>query len=393
MNKKEIAEIRRRLNPERTAVTRIRGCYVNTQKEIISMFSHMPQTMPTEELEKYMAIFKKTLAGTPDKNLLGIEFSTEQVREGAEHALLTALCDSALEDDEVVEEFFSRVIDVLTMEEDNYLIVLMHDSYDVPRFTSDGEQLEDSSEVFNYIMCGVCPVRQSKPALSYHAPDNGFHTRVLDWVVNAPDMGFIFPAFENGGANIYNTMYYMRDVEAEHDAFIESIFCGTRPMPAAEQKEIFQSILVDALEEECSFDVVQAVNDQIAERLNEQKADKEAEPLRISRNEVTDMLRVSGVPEDRVNAFAQQYDEKLGEGTDISAVNLVETKKISLRTPNVIIKVDGDRSDLIETRVIDGRKYILIRADEGVELNGVNLSITDDPANAASDPNECPFDL
>lgn len=377
MNKKEIGEIRRRLNPERAAVSRIRGCYVNNNREIVSMFSQSPRTMPEEELEKYLAIFKKTLSGTPDKNLVNIEFDMEQVREGAEHALLTELRETGLEEDEPVEAFFQRVIDVLEME-DNYLILLMHDAYDVPRFTSDDGELEDSSEIFHYILCAVCPVRLTKPALSYQAAENAFRTRALDWVVNAPDVGFMFPVFEDRGANIYRAQYYMRDAETAHEELIENVFSAGRPMPVTEQKETFQAILEDSLAEDCSYDVIQAVNEQIAERLNEQKADKEAEPLRISRNEVKDMLRVSGVSEDRVEAFEAQYNERLGEGTDVSAVNLIEPRQINLRTPDVVIKVAPNRSDLIETRVINGMKYILIRAEEGVELNGVNISITDE---------------
>lgn len=377
MNKKEIAEIRRRLNVERAALTCIRGCYVNTNREIVSMFKQSPKTMPEEELEKYLAIFKKTLSGTPDKNLIDLEFTTEQVREGEEHALLMEMRDTGLVEDEPVEAFFQKVIESLVME-DNYLILLMHDSYDVPRFSSDDGELEDSSTVFHYVLCSICPVKLTKPALSYHSADNGFHTRSLDWVVAAPDIGFMFPLFEDRGPNIYNTMYYMRDAETAHDEFVDSVFCAGRPMPAVEQKETFRMILEESLAEDCSYDVIQAVNEQISEKLNEQKADKEAEPLRISRNEVKDMLRVSGVSEDRVEAFEAQYDEKFGEGLDISAVNLVETKQISLRTPDVVIKVAPNRSDLIETRVINGLKYIMIRAEEGVELNGVNISITDE---------------
>lgn len=377
MNKKEMTQIRRRFNPEKSAISRIRGCYVNNNREIVSMFNLSPQTMPEEELEKFLSIFKKILSGTPDQNQVNLEFSASQVREGEEYALLAALRDTALTEDEPVETFYHKIIDNFVAE-DNYLILLMHDAYDVFHFTSDDRQADESETVFQYIICGICPVRLSKPALSYHAMDNEFHTRKLDWVVNAPDVGFMFPTFEDGGPNIYNVLYYMRNVEEAHDEFADAVFHADRPMPANEQKEVFQEILTESLAEDCSFDVIQAVNEQIGERLKEQKADKEAEPLRISRNEMKDMLRISGVSEDRVEAFETQYNEKLGEGTDISAVNLVETRQISLKTPDVVIKVAPNRGDLVETRIINGLKYILIRAEEGVELNGVNISITDE---------------
>ena len=383
MNRKEIAEIRRRLNPERTNVTLIRGCYVNQDREIIAQFAQSPLAMPPEEAEKYLSLFSKTLSGTPDKNLVNIGFSTEQVREGEEHRLLMALRDSALTDDDAVRAFCEHIIETLDLE-DNYLILLMHDAYDVPSFSTDGEKMEDGSDVFHYIICSVCPVKQSKPALCWDAAENGFRPRLPDWIVTSPELGFMFPAFDDRTGNIYNAVYYLRDPGKTYDELAGALFnAQEKPMPAAEQREAFQAILQDSLEEECSYEVVQAVHEQLSEKIREQQADKEAEPLKVSRNEMRDMLRDSGVSPERVEAFTAQYDEKLGAGVDLSPVNIVEPKQFSVKLPDVVIKIAPERADLIETRVIDGKKYLLIRAEEGVEVNGVNIAITD--------PTESPF--
>ena len=383
MNRKEIAEIRRRLNPERSNVTVIRGCYVNQNREIISQFAQSPLAMPEEEAEKYLSLFSKTLSGTPDKNLVNIGFSAEQVRDGEEYRLLMALRDSALTDDEAVTAFYEHIIASLEIE-DNYLILLMHDAYDVPSFATDGEKMEDGSDVFHYVICSVCPVRQSKPALRWDAAENEFRPRAIDWIVNAPELGFMFPAFDDRASNIYSAVYYLRDPGKTYDELSSALFnAEEKPMSAAEQKETFQAILEDALEDECSYDVVQSVHEQLSEKIREQQADKEAEPLKISRNEMRDMLRDSGVSPERVDAFATQYDERLGAGVDLSPVNIVEPRQFSVKLPDVVIKIAPERADLIETRVIDGKKYLLIRAEEGVEVNGVNIAITD--------PEESPF--
>ena len=383
MNRKEIAEIRRRLNPERSNVTLIRGCYVNQNREIISSFGQSPLAMPEDEAEKYLSLFSKTLSGTPDKNLVSIGFSAEQAREGEEHRLLMALRDSALTDDEAVQIFYERIIETLDLD-DNYLILLMHDAYDVPSFATDGEKMEDGSDVFHYIICSVCPVRQIRPALRWDAAENEFRPRQLDWIVNPPELGFMFPAFDDRASNIYSAVYYLRDPGKPYDELSTVLFnAQEKPMPAMEQKEAFQAILEDSLEEECSYDLVQSVHEQLSERIREQKADKEAEPLKISRNEMRDMLRDSGVSPERVEAFSVQYDEKLGAGVDLSPVNIVEPRQFNVKLPDVVIKIAPERADLIETRVIDGRKYLLIRAEEGVEVNGVNIAITD--------PEESPF--
>ena len=72
MNEKEIAEIRRRFRPDKSNIERIRGCYVNDQREIVSEFSQSLGLMPQQESEELLAILKKTLSGTVGKNLINI---------------------------------------------------------------------------------------------------------------------------------------------------------------------------------------------------------------------------------------------------------------------------------------------------------------------------------
>lgn len=373
MNVKEVNELRRRFNIDNTNITCIHGCYVNTKKEIISLFKLPPINLPQEESEKYLSLFKKVLSGTLGKNLVDIAFANEDVGVSDEHKLLMALRDTHLTDDDMVLVFFQRIIDALPLV-DNALILLTHDAYDVP-FKHKDESRGDSEEMFNYITCAVCPVKLSRAALSYCPQDNEFHPNDPDWIVGVPEMGFLFPCFDERAANIYNALCYTKDTADNHTEFSAAVFGANPPRPAAEQKETFQAILQDTLAEECSLEVVQAVHDQMRERIAEQKLDKEAGPLKISSTEVKKALETCGVPQEKVEAFEEKYQEEFGRGMDVNAVNIVDTKQFEVRTPNVVIKVDPTRSDLVETRIINGSKYILIRADEGVEVNGVNISI------------------
>ena len=185
----------------------------------------------------------------------------------------------------------------------------------------------------------------------------------------------MFPAFEERAANIYNALCYTRDTAQSHEGFVNAVFGAKPPMAAAEQKEAFNEILQDTLAEECSLEVMQSVHEQLCEQIAEQKHDRQAPPVKVTAPQIRQALEVCGVPEDRVSAFEQRYQEQFGGSLDVSAVNVVNTREFEVRTPNVVIKVDPDHSDLVETRVINGSKYILIRADEGVEVNGVNVSI------------------
>ena len=185
----------------------------------------------------------------------------------------------------------------------------------------------------------------------------------------------MFPTFDDRAANIYNALYYTRDTAELHDEFVDAVFHCDAPMPPAEQREIFQSVLEEALDDELSFDVVQTVHDQLRDMIETHEQDKAAEPLVISRREMTGMLESCGVPDEKLAAFEERYDARFGQGIELSARNITEPKKFEVRTPDVVVQVNPERSDLIETRVIDGFKYILIRAEEGVEVNGVNIAI------------------
>ena len=375
MNRKEIAEIRHRFNIDKNTITCVRGCYVNEKREVVATFNRSLQSFPQEEGEKYVSLFKRTLAGVPGRNLIDIQFRPDQVMDDDAHKLLMGLRNTALTVDSGVEMLYQKIIDGLQME-GNYLILMMHDAYDVP-FQHRDEYKTDviSEEVFNYIVVCVCPVKLSKPALSYFADDNAFHSRDLDWVVAAPELGFMFPTFDDRASNIYSALYFTRDAADVHEDFIDAVFHAKAPLPAEAQKESFQAVLEDALDEDLSFDVVQTVHEQLRGMIEEHDQDKEAEPLVVSKRDVGQMLKTAGVSPEKVEAFSERFDQEFGENVDLRATNIVEPKKFEVKTPDVVLHVNPERSDLIETRVIDGFKYILIRAEEGVEVNGVNISL------------------
>ena len=375
MNEKEIAELRRRFRQDKSSITHVRGCYVNENREIISEFDQSLTLSRQEDAEKILAVLRKTLSGAVGQNLLDIEFDTRQVVEGDEHRLLMALRDSRLADQEAVHALFRRVIASLDLA-GNYLILLAYDAYDVPYRSKDGQRQDDASDqVFTYILCAVCPVKLTKDALSYYIQENQFRSVEADWVVAAPEVGFLFPAFDDRATNLYNALYYTRDISQSHPDFVDALFKSQVPMPAAVQKETFQSILGDTLEEECRYEVVQAVHDELCGMIAAHKESKEEDPLVISKVTVKQVLHECGVSPDHVERFEEQYDRQFGPEADLPPRNIVDEKQLEVKTPDVTIKVSPERSDLVETRVIDGRRYILIRAEEGVEVNGVDIQI------------------
>lgn len=381
---KEISEVRRHLRRDRSNITHIYGCYVNDNKEIISEFKQSVGMMPENESDKYFALLRRSLSGALGKNLIDITFKTSQVANSPEHKLLMDLRESRLEDEEKRLEFFQKIIDTVVLE-GNYLILLGCDSYDVPfKSKDDSFQKDSSEEVYRFLLCCICPVKQTKANLHYIPEEKVFHDGAMNQMVSAPALGFLFPAFDNRSTNIYNALYYTHDTKESQDALIEAIFNTPVPQPAAEQKKSFEALLTTALGDECSLDVVQTVHDQICQRIELHKESKVPEPLLISKEDVKEVLSSCGVSEEHVSKFSVDYDEVFGFESDLHPKNIIDNKHFELKTPDVVIKVDPTRSDLIETRVIGGVKYIMICADEEVEVNGVNIHISDPQTEAAT---------
>lgn len=377
MNQNELKEIRRRFRPDQDNISHIYGCYVNAAKEIVTRIDMSLGLMDQEETEMYYKILKKTLSGTLGRNLIDIEFSTSQVEASDEHRLLQALRTSHLSDESMRELMYERIIETLDFGDESYVILMAADSYDVPYKGGDDQVFDEgSSEVFDYFICCVCPVKDAKAALRYRSEERAFRGSSTGHVLGAPEIGFMFPAFDDRCANIYNLLYYSHSVSQIHDEFIKGIFNVEEiPMSAGAQKEAFGGSLSAALGTDCSLEVIQAVHEDIREKLAIHKESNEPELPEIYIEDVDDILRKSGVPDEKINSFNEECHKQLGESRAFNPGNLVETKKFEMVTPEVKITVDPEYAYRIKTKVIDGEKYILIPADGSVEVNGIEVSV------------------
>ncbi|MBQ8621189.1 MAG: DUF4317 domain-containing protein [Oscillospiraceae bacterium] len=375
MNTKEIGEIRRRVRRDRSNMTAIYGCYVNDNKEMITQFRQSTAMMTENEADKYFGLMKRSLSGTLGKNLIDIVFKTSQVAGSEEHQLLMDLRKTGLKDDELRMKFYQKVIESTDLE-GHFLILIGCDSYDVPFKSKDDEtQADASNETYTYLLCAVCPVKQTKPTLHYVPENKEFHDGGITNVVSAPEFGFLFPAFDNRATNIYNALYYTHSPKDSHETFVDAVFNTRIPKPAAEQKKSFEALLTTALDDQCSMDVVQTVHDQLCQRIELHKESKVPEALLVSKEDVKEVLTSCGVSDDHLAKFSVDYDEAFGFEAELHPKNIIDDKHFEVKTPDVSIKVAPDRTDLIETRVIGGVKYILICAEEDVEVNGVSIRI------------------
>lgn len=379
MNKKEIAEIKKQFTQDKCAITRICGCYVDGEKNKKTEIKEAFLSLPEEEIFKYFSIFRKALSGTVGKNLLNMEFPLATEEAGGTQDFLMQLRASALKDENLLEEFYDKVIEnYYTVE--NYLILLIHAVYDVPGKASDGEEMFDASdEVYDHILCCICPVTLSKPGLAYDETSNSFRTRVLDRVVDMPEIGFLFPAFNDRSTDIHSLLYYVSKPEELQFDFVEPVLGCELPLSAGDQKETFQTIVEETLGEACDYEIVKNIHDKLNEMIEEKK--EEPEPVVLDKAEVKRLLEYSGVAEDKLQNFDEKFEANADEKAQFVATNVANVRQFEVKTPDVVVKVSPDRTDLVSTRIIDGRKCLVIALESGVLVNGIAVHMpVDDEA-------------
>ena len=375
MNEKEIGELRRRLRPDRCAVNALYGCFVNEKKEIVTNFRQSFAMLPKDDTEAILQLMRKALSGGIGRNLVSLPFSTAQVMDSPEHRLFSAMRSEGPESEPAIQAFFEQTAAALQME-GPYLILLAQDRYDVPAYGKDGADNGEGDEVFAYCLGAVCPVKERKPALGFFPSENELKTLLGNTVIAPPEIGFLFPSFDDRTANIYDLTYYTKNAAENHPEFIENVLRTAVPMPADVQKDTFNGVLEDALSDACSLKVAVAVRDTLCEQIEaykEERTDDDA-PLTVTKTGVSGILRDCGVEEEQIAGFEAAFTESFGENASLPPQNLVNTRQIEVETPDVQVKISTDRSDLLDVRLIDGVRYILIRAENGVTVNGVTLS-------------------
>lgn len=375
MNKNEISEIKKQFTPAASVITRICGCYVGADEnshDIRFTSKAAFNSLSEDEASKYFDIFKRTLSGNLGKNLINMEFPINEESEGGRQEFLMKLRDSELKDDALIDEFYKNIIDNYTCD-GNYYIVLIHGLYDIPGVTSDGIAMEDASDlVYSYLICSICPVNLSKPGLSYDAKSNAISERIRDWVVLSPANGFLFPAFNDRNSDIHSLLYYSKNPEELQTSFIENILGTAAPLSAKSQKESFNSIIESAFGDECDFETIKSIHENLNELLEENK--DEPEPVMLDADEVRKIFEKSEIPDEKLELLAKGTTECISKEAPFVATNIAPARKLDIKMPDVEIKVSPDRTDLIESRVIDGRQCLVIKVTDRILVNGLSVT-------------------
>jgi len=330
MNKSEINELKKRFNIKKASFTRIAGCYVNDAREKTCTFSKQFLNLPEEEIFRYLEISGKLLSGKQGDNLLPLDFPTGEEMPGGHQAALMALRESQLKDDGLLDAFYDEVIGSYEMA-GNYLILLYFDRYDIPVRTKDNLENEESDEVFSYLLCAICPVELSKPALSYMVEDNDFAAGIRNWMVELPESGFLFPAFNDRSTDIHQCMFYTKDTKMPHREFSDAVLGCVCKKTATEQKRAFFDAVADTLKaeerqtKETYADIQYAL--ETAVTAHEELVGEDGDALILSESVLRDALEDAGIPEEKAEKILEKSAEIL-PGEDLPAANLLDTASV-----------------------------------------------------------------
>ena len=415
MNKKEVMEIKRRLKKEGCTFTRMCGCYVDAEKNKVVNFGQTFLNLEDEEFYKYLEIAKKVLSGNIGNNLLTLDIPLEEEAAGGRQQFLMGLRESKLKSEELIDRFYDLVIDSYDYA-GNYLILIFHDAYDVMTRTTDNNKLDESEEVYEYLLCAICPVSLSKPGLGYRADENRIGPRIRDWVVGAPDTGFVFPAFNDRTTDIHSLLFYTRDTKEPHSEFMENgLGCGSK-RTATEQKNLFSHIVKHALgdDDENSNEVLLDLQQKMSDYMEEQDVlfDEETGVI-LEGEELEKLMSDTGISDDAASSIKEAYTEKFSNQMP-EVAHLIDQKTLeanarvreeealraeveelkqqvamhhasedaddtddTIKTYDVILRVKPEKVPQIKSQMIDGQKCLVIPMDENehAAVNGVNTTV------------------
>ena len=428
MNKKEVLELKRRFKKEAATFTRVCGCYVDGNHNKVCKFGNTFLNLEEDEFYKYLEIANKALSGTIGNNLLELKFPIEEEEVGGRQHILMALRASKLEDENLLDTFYDLVIDTYD-HAGNYLIVLIHDAYDVMSRTSDNNTLDESEELYEYLICAICPVDLSKPGLGFLEEEHRIGPRVRDWVVGAVDTAFLFPAFNDRSTDIHSTLFYTKNTKEPHSEFMANgLGCGIE-RTATEQKMAFHSIVRNVLgaEDEHTDDVLLDLQQNLSDMIDEyaETHDDDEDVFLLDKEVVTKLLADSEISEEKAAKIEKSVDEAFGEKPP-AAENVIDSKalvqnelrveKMALedqvgtltvqlnekdealaertsqliekqeeidnyiaetKTYDVVLRVKPEKASQIKSQVINGQKCLVIKMgeDEHATINGVNTTV------------------
>lgn len=372
MNQKELNEIKKTMIPERNCIMKIAGCYVDTEKNIKTTINQTFLMLTEEEQFKYFELFKKGLSGKIGKNQINLDFPIKEEKEGGCQAELMKILDSGLDNEEILNALYEKVISLFSYP-DNYYILIGYGIYDIPGRTSDGNFVGDASEdVYKFLSCQICPIKPSKAGLSYDAKENTIVNALRNMMVEHPIHGFLFPAFNDRNTDIHSVLYYTKKPEGVSDEIVEYILGCNSPATAKNQSDIFINAIEKSTE---NLNFEQAKN--VCENLKEMEfrcGDSEV-PVVLDKKQSCKILEDSGISLECIETFEQIYESEVKEQGEVLLGNVFGgSDKMEIKAGNAKIVMPVEDAYYITVQKVDGNNCLVIKVVGDLTVNGMNIN-------------------
>lgn len=375
MRKKDILELKKRFKKDHCTFTKMCGCYVNGEKNILLKFRETFLNLEEDDYFKYLEIAKKVLSGTIENNILELNFELNEEHVNEKQLEFMKLKNSQLKDDLLLDDFYNSIINNYDYE-GNFLILIFHDAYDIITKTKDNAKLDESEEVYEYILCAICPVELSKAGLRYFEEENSIKSRTRDWVVEAPSNGFVFPAFINRTTDVNSIMYYTKNAKDTHPELMENVLGCPSKQTNTEKKETFNDILRDALgpDEKKSdhffMEIQESLNNKIEEH-NIIHEDSET-PIFLTDEVIQDILNESGVPDEITTKIEKSYAESFGDTPPVADI-LIDNKALAAKAQKKKEEILEKQVRILENKLERVTQDNSLNTEAAVEVDSNNL--------------------
>ncbi len=394
MRKKDILELKKRFKKDHCTFTKLCGCYVNGEKHILLKFRETFLNLDDDEYFKYLEIAKKILSGTIGNNILELNFPINDDYINEKQISLMQLKKSQLKDDALLDDFYKLIIDNYNYTS-NFLILIFHDAYDVITKTTDNMKIDESEEVYEYLLCAICPVSLSEPGLRYFEEENRIKARIRDWVVEAPINGFVFPAFIDRSADVNSIMYYTKNAKDTHPELMEDGLGCYSKQTATIQKETFQSIIKDSFSsnEQIADKTFMEIQDNLNNMIDEYNSmyeDTDCEPITLTKKDIQNLLIESGVPEEVTTKIEESYIENFGDDLPL-AENLIDTKILKVNEQRKREESLKKQVEVLQTKLdeVNQKSSADDETHSTMEVNDNNLDLEEtSETNLENIPNE-----
>lgn len=376
MNNNELKEIRSQFKKtnKNFTISRLATAYVVPkipQTEVPVLEIRDWDDFREAEQEIYLSIFKKALSGKMGKNLMEYVFDREAGEENEYQKKLYSLNQEALSNEEGVKEFLQQVMDN-TGYAGKYLITIASCEYAVPELDKNGEVLPDGNRSsFRFLLLCTNPVDLTDIGLFYNQETEAMEKKVDEdmHVLPAVMDAFMFPVFADRAADISRMLYYTAKPKSPNEELILSLSGKEAEMPYDREQDSFSTLLQDLAQEELSFGLVRDVYQNIRGMIEDSE---ENEAFEISKPQMKELLADSGLSAGKLERFSAVYDHCVGED-ELRPINMMDTQKMTVKMPDIQVSVKKEAAGKVRTEVVDGKRYLMIEMDEGLQVNGLEI--------------------